>query len=54
MAVSLVERPALREVRCGRCAAVLFKAAGLAHVAIICRNCKQYQTLSIRDMPPRR
>ena len=41
----------LREVRCGRCAVLLFKAVGEAHVAIICRNCQQYQTLSVRGLP---
>lgn len=47
-------RPPLVAVRCGRCAEVLFKAAGLAHVEVICQNCKKYQTVSIRAVPPRR
>lgn len=46
-------RPPLVDVRCGRCAVLLFKADGLARVEIVCQNCKRYQTLSVRPVPPR-
>lgn len=54
MAVDVAERPGLRDVRCGLCARLLFKAAGLARIEMVCPNCKRHQTLSVRDVPPRR
>lgn len=54
MAVDVTERPGLRDVRCGLCARLLFKAAGLARIEMVCPNCKRKLMLSVRDVPPRR
>lgn len=54
MAIALAERPAaepLRDVRCAHCHRLLFKAAGLARVEIVCaaRDCRRWQRLILQD-----
>jgi phage FluMu protein Com len=54
MAVMLVARPAplpLRDVRCAHCHRLLFKAAGLARVEIVCahRDCRRWQAVRLQD-----
>jgi len=48
------ERLPLRDVRCGCCARLLFKAEAVGRIEVVCPNCKQYHKLVVRNVPARR
>lgn len=54
MAMTMTDRPAaqpLYDVRCVHCHRLLFRAAGLARVEIVCadRRCRRMQTVRLTD-----